>query len=272
MITLSDLNPEPLNLILEASNLPEHEKNNVTNKLFHAFRKWVNNDINECASWTTEEEFEGMGHGFLDLVKFKHDGSVVIVDWKTTSNYDRPNFTEEKTEDPQTPLYLGFGGRYLSDKYACSLPTQLEYRFVDDSGNCKTVTVFNKPHYEQEARNILISVDRMFFSQTDLTPWAMNKPSACFFGSKAGATCPYWKDCCGDPESIPKHPTSYELMLEKRPKSKSAIKDFLRCPERYRRSRLMETESLHEGIESKMGTVFHDLMDCCYKQIKEMLG
>lgn len=240
-------------------------------RLQKAATLWLVGDMESQALWTEQEFDFPQAHGIMDIVRVA-DGVGSIVDWKTTHSIDRPNFVEEIKADTQSALYLVYGGEWLRDRLGVD-PQFIEYRCLDDKGLVKS---FKVPYDRAVLEDALVqvrAVQHSYLGLKNLEVWPRNKPRSCFMGSKSGATCPFWTDCTEmtmPRGTVPVGERSFEEML---PRSKSGIKDFQRCNELFRRTRLLGGGHA-EGYELSMGQAFHKaastLWDAAWK-VREVI-
>ncbi len=238
--------------------LPEHEYLGIEVRLRSAARSWLERDLDNYDRVLLEEEFgtdpQDPGHGFLDLVLVKGT-NCDIVDWKTTSGWDSPGWTLKKKLDPQTSWYLSYGLQHLR---TLGLETKaLWYRAVNQEGEVKEFPIAPSELHLRRVWQQRDALEATFQGLATTTgPWLQNMPEACFQYAKGSApTCPFYTDCTTGSE--PRLVQIQSNVLQWVPRSKSAYKQFLKCPEQYRRVRLLGDSHDDMGIEARIGIAFH---------------
>ena len=249
--------------------LLEFEYDEVANLLVLAADLYLQSDL-RYADALFEQEWEQDGLvGVFDIVLIAPSlpkwEQAKIVDWKTTSNVDRPNHGEEIKNDIQTSMYLGPGSVWLDQKYGI-LPKFLEYRALDyrlqdklflehgdqsqHTGHSKVYTVERKPVHLALARAMKASSDAMYGALRDFAVWPQRRRQCYAYGD----TCPFIDDC--NNLTMPKDPIDFDTWFEATPHSKSSLASFLECPEKYRRTRVLGAEA-GDTSAINVGEAFH---------------
>jgi hypothetical protein len=252
--------------ILESFELNIILQDSVEQRVLRAAQMWLRQDLT-CDKILVEREFDfkGGAKGIIDLA-FMAGGKAWLVDWKTTGSIKRPHFNADISNDFQTSLYLSAAGDYIQELWGVR-PDFLEYRCLDEE---MEVTSFRVPYEgaktHADANSQLLAVAAQYRGLIGLPPeqpWARNRPFSCFKGSRTGApTCPFWKDCTN--MTMPPTPldVDFEAIV---PRSKSSLKAFIECPERWRRERLFTSISFSNDY-IKVGNAFHLLAAHLWEQ------
>lgn len=258
-LSLDQFNLSLVQAAVRGQALPEHEYSGIDVRLRTALATWLAQDLATYESCLQEEEFSSeTGHGFLDLVLIR-GSRCVVVDWKTTQGWDSPGWVVKKKLDPQTSWYLGYGSQHLQAK---GLQIDyLEYRCLNDQGAYKTFQLQPSELHGRRIREQAEVLRETFLAMRSVTgPWLQHMPDACFLGSKGGQpTCRFYQECTtgSEPRLVLGNQHGNDKILDWMPRSKSAFKTFLRCPEQYRRTRLLGESGEDMGIEAKLGIAFH---------------
>lgn len=264
----NDWQPIPNNLVYRAlrnTNLPEYEYDPIAHRVVLACDTFLRDDLMSEAL-LIEASFENGIKGIFDLVRLNSNGTTRIVDWKTTGDVKRPNYADEIKEEFQTSFYLHFGSQALTQLNWPEIE-YIEYRCIDEKDNILKVTKLNNPSVKYDALQQLDNLKRLYESQPrEGAPWAMNRPRACFRGGQRGASCPFWNDCTNGTQPPTTQGIEWNTLI---PRSKSAIKDFLHCPEQYRRIRILnDRDEMSSSREILIGEAFHacvaSVWEACY--------
>lgn len=267
--------------------VPEWEYDSLWERVHRTLDAFATNDLANSERFLVEQRFEAANgfRGVLDLVLVTGTRAV-IVDWKSTYDCTRPNYREELKAEFQTSAYLTWGTEWLKAVYAITDVAYLEYRVVDEKNN-KIITLTEQPGdaVEDDARATWSAVQAVYTSQRDLEIWQRRKPRACF-GYKT--QCEFWEDCT-HADLIPLGLANVEKRTEwlqqvdtpwrehedvwfesKRPRSKSAVNEWLNCSEKYRRTRLLAEEGCGRPVEVLLGEAFHAALANVYGQIETL--
>lgn len=268
--------------------LPEYEYEGIAQRILLMADIFLEADLKSAKELLVEYSFDNVVRGIFDVVRVDHNDRTVIIDWKTTGNVDRPNYADEVRNENQTSFYLSYGGDDLVSRTGLPEPSYLEYRCVDEKPHYRTkkgeeyeaapghVLVFqelNGPGRAQEAMAQVEAVDEQYISQLGLPVWVRNKPKACFTGGWAdkGPTCAFFEDCRNMTMPTGTGLLTPEELFDKRPRSKSSIKDFVDCPERFRRLRLLKEGALvQKPLPILKGEAFHAGIAEIYRQAWEL--
>lgn len=247
---------EPDNFLTKAINefpVAIWDQDSVVERIFTACDIWLYEDL-LSDELLVEHPFDNGVRGVLDLVTVR-DGRARIIDWKSTGDVKRPNYQDELREEFQSSFYLTYGSDALVAQ-GLPRPYVLDYRCLDEKGNVALVTKLPSETTRKDAELQLARVWNLYNSQIVYeTGWARNRPRACFKGGQRGPVCPFWDDCV----NMTMPPSPEGDLLEFIPKSKSAIKDFLHCPEQYRRMRVLgERDQVRPSREILIGNAFHN--------------
>ncbi len=265
--------PNPVMEAIRSRPLPEFDYDSIVDLVILACDLYLEDDLKADFLLVEREWDSGASKGVFDLVKVMGPKTRVI-DWKTTGDASKPNLGDELKEEFQSSFYLSQGGQDLVSKEALPPPERIEYRVLDAKEEVKQLVggpvlvkthakLFTKdwtPSTEDDALSQLEAASALYASQLGLQVWARNRPRACFKGGgqARGPSCPFWDDCTA--MTMPRGTALTQVELwDKRPRSKSAVKDFMECPERFRRTRLMGLEG--EALTSRailMGEAFHE--------------
>lgn len=250
--------------IRDTPDVPEHEYSGIDRMLKACIKQWLEPDLTSVNLWT-ELEFDGDAHGFLDLVLELPGKKAKIIDWKTTEDVTRTNWLAKIKADIQTSIYLGPAARWLKETKGLDV-VSMQYRCVDQGGKLRMIEITQDAWFEEDADGLLSAVATTYGHLLNTLGrgdrWPTNKPSACFFDSHTGPSCKFFDDCSG----VSRRPTliNLDLLDDSAPNSKSAIKDFLKCPEYFRRTRLCG-EKVRYGVEAAVGTATHAGLDAVYR-------
>ncbi len=247
------------------AKVPLFEYDELTRKLLLAADLWLQDDILACREMHFELSLDHVVKMVLDQVRVLKTGKVILGDWKTTGDVKRPNYAEEIRESFQSSLYLEYGGAALAG-LGIAQPDYIEYRCLDDKGHVSTVTklwVPQKTQYDAAAQ--VNHVNKMYEALADAAVWPRRRPKACFKGGQSGPTCAFYDDCCN--MTMPLGTGGADLVALA-PRSKSSLNEFLECPERYRRTKILGAKGW-ESRESLAGTVFHAGAASLWKQAWE---
>ena len=261
--------------------LPEFEYEGVATRILHAADLFLEDDL-ESDQMLVEYDFDMVARGIFDLVLVKGD-KAKIVDWKTTGSLDRPNALEEIRHESQSSLYLTYGAEDLVTKLGIPEPTVLDYRVIDERPIMRTkngqeyvaapahvslISVAKESWTATDAMTLMATTEQQFLALWDMPVWTRRRPKACFVGYERGPVCPFWEDCTH--MTMPAGNGGL-VALDKVPRSKSAIKDFLECPERYRRLRVLGAEtSVQKPLPILKGEAFHAGIADIYEQAWEL--
>lgn len=276
---LSQLDLNQTHAAVHSVVMPEFEYQDIVTRILHAADIFLEKDLVESKALIVEHNFDNVVRGIFDIVKVSHEDKTVIIDWKTTTDVKRPNFADETRNEFQTSFYLSFGGEELVTKLGFEAPAYLEYRCIDEKEQWRTkngeqylaapanVLVFqelNHPGRFADATAQLNAVHAQYDSQVSLIgPWARNRPRACFKGWEKGPQCPFFDDCSNMTMPL----LTEEHDVNHYPRSKSAIKDFIECPEKFRRLRVLkEIENIQKPLPVLRGEAFHEGIADLYQQ------
>jgi len=253
-----------VNEAIIATGIRPWDVDSIVERVLLATDLWLLDDL-KADKLLVEQEYDLVSKGILDLTLIgTPEGKTAIVDWKTTGNLKRPNYIEEVKSDFQSSLYLAHGGDWLEREYGVR-PDYLEYRVLDEAGEFRSFRVEARASDREDADTQIWTVKSSFDGLLEEEVWPRNRPRACFIGSKAGPTCPYYKDCCD--MTMPKTNllTTIDGLMDLIPRSKSSMKSFLECPEKFRRTKLLgATFTSSDAILA--GEAFHAGMESIYKQ------
>lgn len=270
---LSQLDLSKVSEIVRAYSLPEWEYESLAERILLAADLWLLSDLQQYDTILVEYEWDNVVKGIYDLVLATKTGFCKVIDWKTTGDVKRSNYAAEIENEFQTTFYLSFGGEDLVQRLGLPAPNMMEYRCIDSKPITRTkageeyevspghVLVIRKLN-EVQREDALAQVEAIhasYFSQTSLPVWIRNRPRACFKGGSwqdEGPTCPFWRDCVD--MTMPPTPDDDQLLYDKLPRSKSSIKDFINCPEQFRRMVILgERESMPKPLYITLGEAFH---------------
>ncbi len=250
---LERLDLTPVTAAIRTTPLWEASYDTVNALLVRAVEEHLVSDL-KSDNMLIEVAFDNACKGILDLVLIK-DGTAEVKDWKTTASLDRPGFNESHEASIQTDTYLFYGNRYLQETFGVPL-SSLTYRALseDSGGQVVTKQIKVTPSNETSIRAVrqLNAAQRIYESQLPIIgPWAMGMPWACGNG---GSRCSFWSDCRS--MTMPSTPPALTEVAALVPRSPSSIKEFLNCPEHYRRTHLCgDKGTLPEYVD--IGTAFH---------------
>lgn len=233
---------------IRAEPVPEWEIDSIAKRIVLAADLWLEEDLRSddlLVEWRFDNEIKGV----LDLY-LARGGKAKIVDWKSTSDLKRPNYLDELKAEFQGPFYLTYG-----KPEGVSEVAYLEYRVLDEKGQVATPTVLREEWTLRSTTYQLQELHGMYLSQSANGSWTRHMPRACFRGGQKGPDCPFLDDC--QHMTMPTPDLHSELVWDKRPRSKSAMGDFLHCPEQYRRTRLLGESLGPRSVEIVVGESFH---------------
>ena len=248
-----------------ATGIKPWDLDSIVERVMLACDLWLLDDL-KADKILVEQEYDLYSKGILDLILIgTPEGKCGIVDWKTTGNLKRPNFIEEIKSDFQSSLYLAHGGDWLEKEYGVR-PAYIEYRVLDENMEYRSFKVEAKVSDREDANTQLMAIGASFEGLLEDEVWPRNRPRACFIGSKAGPTCPFYRDCMD--MTMPRgvvNPDPAVTLDSLVPRSKSSMKSFLECPERFRRTKILGgTTPSSDAILA--GEAFHSGMESLYKQ------
>lgn len=256
----------------EAQTLQLSTLISIKDRVLRAADLWLPQDLT-ADQMIVEELFDcdPRGKGIIDLALVWGD-VCRIVDWKTTKNLKYPSYkTYTISNDFQTTSYLVDGGDYLKSKYGV-LPTSIEYRVLDEENEVRSFEMKWTAHMRADIEAQMRTVAWQYRGLTALpadVPWPRNRPHECYRGAHSSApTCPFWTDCVN--MTMPPVPEGVDLVALT-PRSKSSMKDFLACPERFRRTKLCGNK-IPETEEQLIGTLFHLMVSGLWKGAYERRG
>lgn len=278
---LEQIDLEAVQQAVHSVVLPEWEYSSIAERIIHATDIFLEEDLKTAKTLLIEHEFDNVVRGIFDLVHVNHNDKCKIIDWKTTGDVKKPNYGDTLRSEFQSSFYLSFGGEDLVSRMGLPVPEYLEYRCVDEKevwrtkdkqdylaapANVATFTVLNGDIQRQDALAQIDAIDFMYETQMTLPVWTRNRPKACFTGYEKGPTCPFFEDCTHMTMPGMTEEDSQRLW-DKRPRSKSAIKDFLDCPEKFRRLRILnEKENIQKPLPILKGESFHAGIASIYQQ------
>lgn len=259
---LERINLELVHEAIMATGIKPWDVDSIVERVLLAADLWLLDDL-KSGKILVEQEYDLVSKGIMDLVLIHDkDGATGIVDWKTTGNLKRPNYIEEVKSDFQTVLYLAHGGDWLEREHGVR-PQYIEYRALDEAGEYRSVRVQASSSDHDNADNQVWSVQSAYQGLINDPIWPRNKPRACFIGSKVGPTCPYYSDCSN--LTMPRG-VGEGSFFDLRPRSKSSMKSFMECPEKYRRTKLLgDVGASSDAI--KAGEAFHSGIESIYVQV-----
>ncbi len=258
---LSRLNLDAVRDAVRETPLHEWDYDGVFARVLTAADMWLLDDL-KADTLLVEQEFDVVVKGVIDLILIKN-GECGIVDWKTTGSVKRPNYIEETKSEFQTSFYLSYGGDWIEEKFGVR-PKWIEYRALDEAGELRSFRVESTLRDRYDADEQIQGV-RTLYNALDQGPWPRNRPRACFVGSKGGPTCPFYRDCVEMTMPL-EHTAKFEDCV---PRSKSSIKSFLHCPEKYRREKLVGiAPASNDAID--FGVAFHRGIEEVYSQAWEL--
>lgn len=247
---------------IKETGIKSWDIDSIVERVLLACDLWLLNDL-KAGTILVEQEYDLVSKGILDLVLIHDkDGATGIVDWKSTKNVKRPNFIEETKASFQTSLYLAHGGDWLEREYGVR-PTYIEYRALDEDGEYRSFRVEVEPWTHKSADTQVVSVYTSYLELANSPSWPQNR-RACFVGSKAGPTCPFYKDCTE--MTMPTTPTEFDLAWDLRPRSKSSMQAFIECPERFRRTKILGEGEFPASDAILAGEAFHAGLESIYTQ------
>jgi len=255
-----------VNEAILATGIRPWDIDSIVERVMLAADLWLLDDL-KADKILVEQEYDLVSKGIMDLVLIgTEDGKCGIIDWKTTGNLKRPNYIEEVKSNFQTSFYLAHGGDWLEENYGVR-PEYLEYRVLDGEGEYRSFRVETKATDKEDANRQLWTVGTQFEALLEDEVWPRNRPRACFIGSKAGPTCPFYSDCTN--MTMPRgavHPDPTVKLEDLIPRSKSSVSSFIECPERFRRTKILGYQApAADAILA--GEAFHIGMESIYKQV-----
>lgn len=272
---LSKIDLDKVHTALRSVEMPEYEYDYVTDKVLFACDLWLAEDM-QADVILIEHRFDSVIKGVFDVIKVKGE-KCELIDWKTTKDVKRPNYLEEVKEDFQSSFYLTYGGDYIERELHLPRPSLIRYRCIDDKevtrssqgeefvvapGHVAQVTKRLDEVGQNDAEIQIANVGLAYSSQFGAGPWARNKPRACY---GYDYTCPFLNDCIKMTM-----PTSHKDIVNielKNPRSKSAVKDWLTCPEYYRRMYVLgERDKMKKPLHVLKGEAFHAAIASIYEQ------
>lgn len=208
----------------------------------------------------TSEESRSYGSstvkGFIDLRGVRPDGTVEVVDWKSTGSI---------TPEKRAALSISWQGRI----YATAAQAQrYTYRLVERSGACSEVSVPwpNSAYCEVDVSEYLDNVIyRRKRMHEWISPWPRSMPYAC---GAYGRDCNYVDECARHNQS------GARPLVQLGPLSHSSIEVFNLCPERYRLDEV--TKALGQGQDrpeddgSQLGSSFHAAIAEAWRQLGKL--
>lgn len=180
----------------------------------------------------------------------KYAGKMIVVDWKSTAGELNSVWADRLWNSWQGRIYAAVTGASLVEYRGISYKDGFKLRpmLIDEAGgNASDVPVF------------LAGVDRMHSAlvQSGLRVWPQNMPGVCMYGGG----CEY-KDRCLSGAVIPGQyiPAPEDAL------SYSRIMELLKCPEKYRNSRLNPSTEVDQRPEIAMGHAIHAGLAEAYSQ------
>lgn len=270
------LNSIDLNVVheaIEASGIQPWDVDSIVSRVLKACDLWLLNDL-KAGKILVEQEYDLVSKGILDLILIPDkDGVCGIVDWKTTGSVKRPNYIEETKAEFQSSLYLAHGGDWIEKEYGVR-PQYIEYRAFDEAGESRSFRVPWAESCRRDADEQVSTIGEVYNALWDnldntiieSSNWPRNRPKTCFTGSKGGPTCPFYKDCTNMTMPLGLGSKTSEELYQLRPRSKSSMKNFLECPEKFRRNKILGADG--GGSDAmKAGVAFHSAMESVYNQV-----
>lgn len=266
---------------IESSGIQPWDVDSIVARVLKACDLWLLQDL-RAGKILVEQEYDLVSKGILDLILIPdNDGVCGIVDWKTTGSVKRPNYVEETKSEFQSSLYLAHGGDWIEKEYGVR-PQYIEYRALSEerpgqiefrtfrvpwTESCRRDADEQVRSVQKSYRALTTFVERPDYTESSNVSWPRNRPKACFTGSKSGgATCPFYKDCCEMTMPLGLGGKTSEELYQLRPRSKSSMKSFLECNERFRRTKILGYGGIGTDVMNA-GVGFHSAMQSIYEQI-----
>jgi hypothetical protein len=247
-----------------ADKLSPFEFREISDCVLLAADTWLARDLQTFSSIKVEESYNN-GKVFIDLIGVNKgglapfnkypDGSLVMIDWKSSANpVDTDTFKKRHL------------GSYQWQKYASCEPSTVLFIYRGLSRSLDFRKKGDNFEPASRTRELILQVHDGIFQDvlsqwsgvakmrnalitSDMIPWPKNRDSCYDYGYD----CPFLKECFANQTALTMPTFSDNL-------SYSKMSLFLRCPERYRLTTLAEqtdATEIDEDMTTLAGSIIH---------------
>jgi hypothetical protein len=251
---------------LSTAKVPEWDREAIGHGLVKVWETWAQEDLAGYKLFATELSGQEPVPHKIDLV-LTSDGHK-LCDWKTkwTGQLD-DKWELRESRSPQRKIYAAAAATLWSPDI---FPIRYEVRGIrlgDEKPATKTLSfVITESEAAEAVRHVRdVEAMRHTLVERGQYPWPRHEAGCRLYGP--AYKCEY-EDYCWNGVRVP----ATDLVRIEKAFSHSSVKEFMRCPERYRLMRsLDQPEEDGEGANVS-GDFFHQLMEMLYKDIFQVSG